>query len=98
MTAPSHNGGCYFHGDDPILPDHYRVCGECGHAFTAQELLAGHNAVLAQLEEIKQRERDLRPVWGETGNWLGPPPPTAPKQPVTDPEHVAICPLCGHDF
>jgi hypothetical protein len=36
MTDP----GCYFHGEEPIPPNAYRLCLECGHVYpTAEDLL-----------------------------------------------------------
>jgi hypothetical protein len=36
--------GCYFHGEEPIPHDVYRLCGECGHAYTtANDLLDAYN-------------------------------------------------------
>lgn len=54
--APVHTGvepelvtTCYFHGPENINDDTYRICGECGHAYTADELVTQHNAVLEGL-------------------------------------------------
>ncbi len=30
---------CAIHGEEPIPPMYYRVCGECGHAFLTREEL-----------------------------------------------------------
>lgn len=39
---------CWFHCVEPIPEDVFIVCLECGHAFTAEALLAGHNEHLAE--------------------------------------------------
>lgn len=94
MTDP----GCYFHGDEPIPPDCFRVCGECGHAFTAAELLTEHNRVVAWLEWISEQERVKAPTWDRSGQWIGAAFPEAPRVPESDPDRVHVCPLCTHDF
>jgi hypothetical protein len=36
--------GCFFHGDEPVPSDWYRLCGECGHCFdTVDDLLLADN-------------------------------------------------------
>jgi hypothetical protein len=41
---------CYIHGvKEPVTPETYRVCFECNHAYTKQELLDEHNKILARL-------------------------------------------------
>lgn len=90
--------GCHFHGDEPVPADCYRLCVECGHAFTAAELLAEHNRVLARLEFIAAQERDGVPTWGKYGEWVGAFFPDMPAVLEADPGAVGICPLCTHDF
>ena len=51
------DAGCYFHGDEPVPADCYRICGECGHAFTLAALLSEHNRVLAQMDAIAEAQR-----------------------------------------
>ena len=31
---------CWFHGEEPVPDDAYRVCGECGHAWAREALIA----------------------------------------------------------
>lgn len=41
--------GCYFHGEEPIPEQYYRICFECGHCYvTGQELLDMMNDFLYQ--------------------------------------------------
>lgn len=42
---------CFFHGTEPITKDTFRVCGECWHAWTAEALLADHNAILDEIDK-----------------------------------------------
>src|SRR5919108_1926463 len=42
--------GCWFHGPEPVGPEHARVCGECGHAFTAGELVRRDLLVRLELD------------------------------------------------
>lgn len=90
--------GCWFHGVEPVPPDCFRLCVECGHAFTAAELLAEHNRVVAQLEFVAAQERAGLPTWSWFGEWIGAPFPDAPGVLEGDPDAVLICPLCTHDF
>lgn len=94
MTDP----GCWFHGKEPVPPNCFRLCLECGHAFTAAGLLAEHNRVLARLEFIDAQERAGLPTWSRSGEWVGAAFPDAPRVPEIDPDAVYICPLCTHDF
>lgn len=41
-----HAAECYWHGVERITAQHIRVCGECWHAFTAEELVRRHNEVV----------------------------------------------------
>lgn len=90
--------GCYFHGDELVPSDAYRVCGECGHAFTAASLLAEHNKVLARIHAADEADRLGIVAWSDTGEWIGPPIPDLPPDPLSDPDAMAVCPLCAHDF
>lgn len=36
--------GCWFHGEEPIPPNSYRVCLECGHCYTTREDLLYEDA------------------------------------------------------
>lgn len=40
---------CYFHGPEPLDETTYRICGECGHAWTVDDLAAEHNKILDHL-------------------------------------------------
>ena len=31
---------CFFHGKEPLRSEHVTTCGECGHAYTEDELRA----------------------------------------------------------
>lgn len=31
---------CWFHGEEPMPEDNYRTCGECGHYWTEEALVA----------------------------------------------------------
>jgi hypothetical protein len=94
VTDPS----CYFHGVEPVPADCYRVCGECGHAFTAAGLLAEHNKVAARIHAADEAERTGTVVWSPTGEWVGGLIPDLPPNPETDPDAIPFCPLCAHDF
>lgn len=84
---------CYWHDVDEPAEMVYRVCGECKHAFvTADELLAEHNRVLA---EIHEREvAMIAEAYGMAELWGTP----APMTPETDVTQVFCCPFCIHDF
>lgn len=94
MTDP----GCYFHGREPVPPDCYRLCLECGHAFTREDLLTEHNRVLARLDFIAEQERAGALAWNRSGEWIGPAFPDVPRAPETNPDFIYVCPLCTHDF
>lgn len=94
MTGP----GCYFHGIEPIPADCYRVCGECGHAYTLASLLTEHNRVLAEMDTIAEAERSGAPTWDRSGQGIGAAFPDQPAVPETNPDAVRACPLCTHDF
>jgi hypothetical protein len=89
---------CFHHGAEPIPVDCYRICFECGHAYTVASLLAEHNRVTAELDAIDEAERAGRPTWDRAGKWIGGPLPTVPATPEANPEFVYVCPLCAHDF
>jgi hypothetical protein len=36
------------HTPEPIDDDTYRVCGECGHVYTAEQLAAAHNDIIEE--------------------------------------------------
>lgn len=41
---------CWFHGEEPIPPGCYKVCGECWHAFaTAEDLLEAEREICARM-------------------------------------------------
>lgn len=42
--------GCWFHGEEPIPPNAYRVCLECGHCYvTRDDLVAAVNELLGRI-------------------------------------------------
>jgi len=41
---------CFFHGIELIPEGCYRVCGECGHAWTEEKLLLAHNEILDEFD------------------------------------------------
>lgn len=43
------NIGCYFHGHEPMPIDCFRICFECKHAWSAEELLDAHNSILREI-------------------------------------------------
>lgn len=47
---------CYFHGEEPMPEDNYRTCGECGHYWTRDALVA------ADAEHRGSRE-DPERIW-----------------------------------
>lgn len=52
---------CHWHGTDEPAEGAYRVCFECSHAYrTAQDLLAAHNAAMA---EMAKASRSFPPTW-----------------------------------
>lgn len=48
-VEPEVNSACYFHGPETLDDHTYRVCGECGHVWTVDDLVAEHNKILAYL-------------------------------------------------
>lgn len=47
---------CFFHGDEPIMPEHTTICGECGHAYTEDELRAEDLRVRVDLWQSTGRD------------------------------------------
>ena len=94
---------CYHHGREIVDTETFRVCLECQHAFRAGELLDAHNAILRELRaQVAAETRKLSPtdaglvIFGlpVDSAWTDPPPLVD----ATDPNEVAVCPLCTHDF
>lgn len=51
--------GCYFHGDEPIPPNAFRVCLECGHCFnTREDLLYEHAKICREIGVAVPDERN----------------------------------------
>jgi hypothetical protein len=77
---------CFSHDVDEAARG-YRICFECQHTFaTADDLLAEHNRVLAELNQAVNPQGD--PMWEFT----------EPIPPETEAEYVLCCPFCIHDF
>lgn len=48
-VMPPDDPGCFWHGAEPISPDVFRVCFECGHAFgTREEIIEQHRKAYAE--------------------------------------------------
>lgn len=108
VTTEPADPGCWFHGVEPVRPEHVRVCGECGHAFTATELVRRDLIVRLESdrdvinEDVNRALVVLRTTADATDLLdvarrsldLALEDVTRPHQ-VDD---VGICPLCGHDF
>lgn len=43
---------CFFHGYEPIPRNMFRLCMECGHAWTEASLLVAYNELLKHLAEV----------------------------------------------
>lgn len=89
---------CFHHGDEQVPTDCYRICYECGHAFTRASLLIEHNRIVAQMDAIDEAERTGAPTWDKSGQWIGAAFPDALAVPETNPDFIYVCPLCTHDF
>lgn len=95
---------CFFHGDEPVRPEHTRVCGECGHAYTDAELVARDLRVRAEVTAVSVAEALAELVTAED--------PTAHQRQVylalglaafdlgrsITVVDVVTCPLCSHDL
>lgn len=53
--------GCFFHGVEPITAEHTTICGECGHAFTTDELIAEDLRVRLEIQCADGPSADLYP-------------------------------------
>lgn len=49
---------CALHGHEPIPPDAYRVCGECGHCFNTREDLLYEDAKVHREMGMKVPDED----------------------------------------
>lgn len=75
---------CAIHGYEPLPPQYFRICGECGHAYgSADELLAADLAVVTALAESTAAAGDTIPVQVHAARTV---------------EQVHCCPLCTHDW
>lgn len=78
---------CAVHGYEPVPPDAFRICVECGHVYASeQELLDAHNAVLLQIQTHSRLQ------WQR-----GDEPPYVYHAAVSA-DQVHCCPLCTHDW
>lgn len=97
---------CFWHGDEPLQPNHTTICGECGHAFTSAELvlrdLANRFDLLAA--DVTARLALLSPSTDEAVLLVA---LTDLEDGVDElaglaarraPEDVDVCPLCSHDL
>lgn len=81
---------CYFHGHEPIPPNCYRVCVECGHAYaTPEALLEAENVETDRINAANAHAQ----VTGAPGgfDW-------EPLEPATRVDDIYCCPLCSHDW
>lgn len=97
------NGRCFWHGDEPLRPEHTTVCGECQHAFTTAELVLRDLAVRLELlaADVSARVGQLGPSADELTlsvvlNDLE--DSVAALGSRRAPEDVDVCPLCSHDL
>lgn len=74
--------GCFWHGDEPIRPEHTTLCYECGHAFTTDELIA---------EDLRVRQELAAAAYPQHR------PLVEPLVALTV-EEIFVCPLCAHDL
>lgn len=111
VTTDPPDPGCWFHGVEPIRPEHARTCGECGHAFTAVELVRRDLVVRLELdrESISQDLNRAIHVLVTTTQDAVEELATARRSldlalddvariGQADVDDVTICPLCGHDL
>lgn len=110
-TTDPPDPGCWFHGVEPIRPDHVRTCGECGHAFTAVELIRRDLVVRLELDRefiTQDLNRAIHVLTTTTDaaneelasvtRSLDLAPDDVARLAWADVDDVTICPLCGHDL
>jgi hypothetical protein len=74
---------CQIHNaPEPSLPGDYRACGECWHVWRTHEEYVAD--VAAMDRQMNEYEVADTGMWGPAWN--------------TDPDELAFCPLCSHDF
>jgi hypothetical protein len=99
-------GRCFWHGNEPLRPEHTTICGECHHAFTAAELVLRDLAVRLELlaADVTSRlgqlgpstnEQTLLVVLADLEDELD---GLAGSSKRRAPEDVDVCPLCSHDL
>jgi hypothetical protein len=97
---------CYEHNEDEYADDDhpwYLICGECYHVFrTADELLAEHNRVIAELNDDARLTACATHAGYTPGCFyclLRREHETAgPMPPEQDVRLVHTCPFCAHDL